>query len=63
MGSGGRGTTHLQFVLEQVLFVRQFSVQAEQSLLIRRQRLHLVVSCFPALRAARGSMEAAWQGA
>ena len=58
MDSGGRGTTHLQFVLEQVLFVRQFSVQAEQPLLVRRQRLHLVVSCIPALGAAQGSAEA-----
>lgn len=57
MGSGGRGTTHLQFVLEQVLFVRQFSVQAEQPLLVRRQRLHHVVSCIPALGAAQGNAE------
>lgn len=63
MGSGGRGTTHLQFVLEQVLFVRQFSVLFEQLLLFRRERLHLVVSCFLALRAAQGSAEAALQGA
>jgi len=35
-------------------FVRQFSVQAEQPLLVRRQRLHLVVSCFSGIGSGSG---------